>query len=94
MSDVQDDISGQTYKIRSKYLFGCDGGRSVVVRKLGLPMIKKPGQGLAINILVKADLSKLVENRVGNLHWVMEPEKDYPAFGKMSIVRMVKPWTE
>lgn len=54
----------------------------------------KPGQGLAINVLVKADLSHLVENRKGNLHWVMQPDREHPEFGWMAIVRMVKPWDE
>ncbi|KAF2847887.1 hypothetical protein T440DRAFT_509901 [Plenodomus tracheiphilus IPT5] len=92
--DVEDSVSGKTRKIRTKYLFGCDGGRSVIIRQLGIPMIKKPNQGIAINVLVEADLSHLMEHRTGNLHWVMDPEKDYPAFGKMALVRMVKPWTE
>lgn len=92
--EVKDSISGETRKIRTKYLFGCDGGRSVIIRQLGIPLIKKPQQGIAINVLVEADLSHLMETRTGNLHWVMDPETDYPAFGKMALVRMVKPWTE
>lgn len=54
----------------------------------------KPGQGLAINVLVKADLSHLVAHRKGNLHWVMQPDREHPSFGWMGIVRMVKPWDE
>ncbi|KAH9879354.1 hypothetical protein J1614_002793 [Plenodomus biglobosus] len=92
--EIKDSNSGESRKIRTKYLFGCDGGRSVIIRQLGIPMIKKPNQGIAINVLVEADLSHLMESRKGNLHWVMDPETDYPAFGKMAIVRMVKPWTE
>ena len=91
---VQDDISRSTYKIRTKYLFGADGARSQVVKQLGLPLCIKPNQGLALNILVKADLSHLVEHRKGNLHWVMQPDREHPKFGWMGIVRMVKPWNE
>lgn len=91
---VRDDISQQEYRIRTKYLFGADGGRSQVATQLNLPLDTKPGQGLAINVLVKADLSHLVEYRKGNLHWVMQPDRDHPAFGWMAIVRMVKPWNE
>ena len=54
----------------------------------------KPGQGLAINVLVKADLSHLIAHRKGNLHWVMQPDREHPGFGWMGIVRMVKPWDE
>jgi 2-polyprenyl-6-methoxyphenol hydroxylase-like FAD-dependent oxidoreductase len=91
---VRDDILNLTYEIRTKYLFGADGARSQVVKQLDLPLSVKPGQGLAINILVKADLSHLVEHRKGNLHWVMQPDCKHPKFGWMGIVRMVKPWNE
>lgn len=92
--EVKNTLSGEGRKIRTRYLFGCDGGRSITMRQLGIPLIKKPNQGLAINVLVEADLGHLMENRKGNLHWIMDPETDYPLYGKMALVRMVKPWTE
>ena len=75
-------------------MFGADGAQSQVVKQVDLPLIRKPGQGLAINVLVKADLSHLVDSRKGNLHWVMQPDRDHPDFGWLGIVRMVKPWNE
>ena len=94
LSTVHDTVSNHTYKIQSRYLFGADGARSQVIRTLGIPLIKKPGQGLAINVLLKADLSHLVANRTGNLHWVFQPEREHPAWGWACIVRMVRPWDE
>ncbi|CAO2652337.1 Nn.00g006200.m01.CDS01 [Neocucurbitaria sp. VM-36] len=94
ISQVRDDVSKQTYQIRSRFLFGCDGARSQVVRELKLPLIKKPGQGLATNILVKADLSHLVQHRTGNLHWVVNPGQPYPPWGWACLFRMVRPWSE
>ncbi|KAK3322657.1 FAD binding domain-containing protein [Apodospora peruviana] len=93
-STIRDDLTKATYKIQSRFLFGCDGARSQVIRELGIPLVKKPGQGLALNVLLKADLSHLVTNRTGNLHWVFQPEKEHPAWGWACIVRMVKPWNE
>ncbi|TVY85272.1 2,4-dichlorophenol 6-monooxygenase [Lachnellula suecica] len=94
ISKLQDHLTKYTYLVRSKYLFGCDGGRSQVVRQLKIPLIKKPGQGLATNVLVKVDLERVVEHRMGNLHWVMQPDVESPAFGWTALVRMVKPWNE
>jgi 2-polyprenyl-6-methoxyphenol hydroxylase-like FAD-dependent oxidoreductase len=94
ISKVQDNLTKHTYRIRSKYLFGCDGARSQVLRQLQIPLIRKPGQGLAINLLIKVDLKHVVENRMGNLHWVMRPDEEQHAFGWSCIVRMVKPWHE
>ncbi|CAK7226979.1 hypothetical protein SEUCBS140593_006424 [Sporothrix eucalyptigena] len=91
---LRDKIANVEYKVRSKYIFGADGAQSQVVKQLDLPLIKKPGQGLAVNVLVKADLSHLVDARRGNLHWVMQPDREHPASGWMGIVRMVKPWHE
>jgi 2-polyprenyl-6-methoxyphenol hydroxylase-like FAD-dependent oxidoreductase len=91
---LQDNITKNKYHVRTKYLFGADGARSQVVKILDLPMSIKPGQGLAINILVKADLSHLMKHREGNLHWVMQPDREHPEFGWQGIVRMVKPWNE
>ncbi|KAK5655501.1 hypothetical protein OQA88_5772 [Cercophora sp. LCS_1] len=94
ISTLRDDLTQKTYTIHSRFLFGCDGARSQVIRTLNIPLIKKPGQGLALNVLLKADMSHLVTNRTGNLHWVFQPEKEHPAWGWACIVRMVKPWDE
>ncbi|CAG7939947.1 unnamed protein product [Penicillium nalgiovense] len=91
---IRDEISNHEYHIRTKYLLGADGARSQVVKQLNLPLAVLPGQGMAINVLVKTDLSHLVKNRTGNLHWVMQPDREHPNFGWMGIVRMVKPWNE
>jgi hypothetical protein len=64
------------------------------VRELKIPLLKKPGQGLALNVLVRADMSRLVENRTGNLHWVFSPEQEHPPWGWAAVVRMVRPWYE
>ena len=91
---LRDDISGTEYRVQSRYLFGADGARSRIVKQLGLPLQAQPGGGLAINVLVEADLSHLLPNRRGNLHWVMQPDRENPDFGWMGVVRMVKPWHE
>lgn len=94
VSEVRDKVTGVTYRIESKYLFGCDGARSRIVKQLDLPLHRKPGQGYALNILVRADLSHLMSSRTGNLHWVFDPSTEYPDWGWACILRMVKPWFE
>jgi 2-polyprenyl-6-methoxyphenol hydroxylase-like FAD-dependent oxidoreductase len=94
ITTLLDRLSGKEYKVKSRYLFGADGARSRIVKQLELPLIAQPGGGVAINVLVKADLSHLIEHRQGNLHWVMQPDKPHCDLGWISIVRMVKPWHE
>ena len=94
VSTIKDNLTGHTFTVRSKYLFGCDGARSQVMRQLDIPLIKEPGQGLAFNILVEADLTKYMQYRTGNLHWVFTPEMEHPPWGWTCVLRMVKVWHE
>lgn len=94
---LTDKVSGQSYKVHSKYLFGADGARSKIVQQLNLPLIRRPGQGRAINILIGADMAHLMENRKGNLHWILQPNQtdtNHPSYGWIGCLRMVKPWHE
>ncbi|KIW08792.1 uncharacterized protein PV09_00726 [Verruconis gallopava] len=94
VSDVRDEVLGLTYKIESKYLFACDGARSQIVRQLQIPLIRKPGQGVALNILARVNMTHLMKTRTGNLHWIFDPTKEHPEWASMCILRMVKPWYE
>ena len=93
-STIRDTLTGKEFKIRSKYLFGCDGAQSPVMKQLDIPLKKEPGQGLAINLLVEADLTHLVKKRTGNLHWIFTPEIEYEPWAWSCLARMVKAWTE
>jgi 2-polyprenyl-6-methoxyphenol hydroxylase-like FAD-dependent oxidoreductase len=93
-STIQDTLTGHKYQIRSKYLFGCDGGRSQVIRQLAIPLKKEPGQGLAINVHARMDLNKFMKHKEGVLHWTFQPEIDHPPWAWSVIVRMVEPWNE
>ncbi|KAH6698517.1 2,4-dichlorophenol 6-monooxygenase [Leptodontidium sp. MPI-SDFR-AT-0119] len=94
LSTVRDLLTGMEYFIRSKYLFGADGTRTQVLRELKIPLIKKPSQGMAYNVLVRADLSDYIDARKGNLHWFFQPEKEYMDNMITANMRMVKPWHE
>jgi hypothetical protein len=88
---VEDLVSGLEYQIRTKYLFGADGGRSTVAKILHLPFTSLPGGGFAYNVLVRADLTHLMQHQHGSLHQCIGLNKDHPMVG---VMRMVKPWTE
>ena len=49
---------------------------------------------VAYNVHLKADLSSYMKYRTGNLHWLLQPDKEHPLFGWACIARMVKPWGE
>jgi 2-polyprenyl-6-methoxyphenol hydroxylase-like FAD-dependent oxidoreductase len=91
VATVLDRISGVEYKIRTKYLFGADGGRSTIARILDLPFTTLPGGGFAYNVLFRADLDHVMHHREGNLHLALRIEKDYPF---IAVLRQVQPWSE
>ncbi|KIW37179.1 uncharacterized protein PV06_10798 [Exophiala oligosperma] len=91
---VRDTVFGTIHRIRCRYLFGADGARSRIIQQLDLPLRQNPGGGLAWNVLVKADLSKYIAHRQGNLHWCYQHDVSHPDFAWIGFPRMVKPWHE
>jgi len=57
--------------IRSKYLIGADGTKSLVREKLGIEMEGQGRIGRQIGIYFEADLSKLIEKRPYLLFWIL-----------------------
>jgi 2,4-dichlorophenol 6-monooxygenase len=55
----RDRLTGKDCHVRSKYLVGADGGNSLVAEHAGLPFEGKMGVGGSMNILFRADLSRL-----------------------------------
>ena len=55
-SVLKDRLTDQDVKVRSKYLCGCDGANSTVVRDLQLPLHDEGPDGLALNVWFDADL--------------------------------------
>ena len=90
---VLDRLTGKEFTVRSKFLVGADGGKSLVAEQLGLPFEGQMGVGGSMNILFRADLSKYVAHRPSVLYWVMQPGADVGGIG-MGLVRMVRPWNE
>lgn len=88
---LKDHVTKTEYTVRTRFLFGADGGRSRIAKSLNLPFTSIPSGGTAWNILVKADLSHIMPHRDGNLHWCLRLERDSEY---MAVSRMVSPWTE
>ena len=85
-------ITGEEYFVRAKYMIGADGARSKVVEQLQLPLQGKHGLGCAVNVWLKADLTKYCEHRPGVLYWIVQPGSDYWVGSGTFIC--VKPWDE
>ena len=88
---VLNTVIGQEFKVRSRYVFGCDGGQSPVAAKIGLSYDVQPSGGVAYNILFNADLGEIMRSQTGHLHWIMQPDAELE-HGIAPVLRMVKPW--
>ncbi len=88
---VVDRLTGTEYDIRAKYLIGADGGRSKVAEMAGLPFEGEMGLGGSINVVFKADLSKYVEHRPGDMYWFIQPGVGHAGMG-IGVLRVVRTW--
>jgi 2,4-dichlorophenol 6-monooxygenase len=90
---VRDRLTGNEYSIRSRYLIGADGARSMVAADIDLPYEGKMDIAGSMNITFKADISALVDHRPSVLYWVIQPGSNVGGIGT-GLVRMVRPWDE
>jgi 2,4-dichlorophenol 6-monooxygenase len=90
---LRDRVRGDEFTVRSRYLIGADGGRSVIAEQIGLPIAGLSGKAGSMNIVFQADLSRYVAHRPSILYWVMRPGAHLGGIG-MGLVRCVRPWYE
>lgn len=92
-STLVDRDTGHQFTVRSKYLVGADGGRSLVATKAGLPMSGKMGLAANASVWFQADLSKYTAHRPGVLYWIMQPGFDsWVGSGTLINVRAWDQW--
>jgi 2,4-dichlorophenol 6-monooxygenase len=90
---VRDRLTGATFAIRSRYLIGADGARSLVAEHIGLPYEGQMDIAGSMNITFKADISSQVATRPSVLYWVIQPGSNVGGIGA-GLVRMIRPWNE
>ncbi|SED76081.1 FAD-dependent monooxygenase [Bradyrhizobium erythrophlei] len=87
---VVERTTGREQQIRSKYLIGADGGRSLVAAKAGFEFDGRFNIGEAISIWLEADLAAYTRHRSGAIAFITPQASDI----WMSIWPCVTPWTE
>jgi 2,4-dichlorophenol 6-monooxygenase len=87
---LENQLTGETFTVRSAYVIGADGGQSRVAETIGLTFTGESGIGEAINVVFKADLSKYLAHRPGSIFWILQPGRKGPIGNAM--LRMVIPW--
>jgi 2,4-dichlorophenol 6-monooxygenase len=92
-TEVRDRLTGEVYRIRSRYVIGADGARSKVAEDLGLPFEGPGAVGGALGIIFEADLSRFVAHRPSVLYWMLQPGAEQEGVG-LGVLRMIKPWHE
>jgi 2,4-dichlorophenol 6-monooxygenase len=81
---LKDNATGERHHVRSSYLVGSDGGRSLVARSVGLEFDGEEGISASATIHFHADLSHLTAHRPGTLYWNAAPgSDDFRGFGNL-----------
>lgn len=93
VSFLKDTSTNVAYPVRSRYVFGADGGRSVVARTADFSFSVEPSMGVACNTHFRADMSAHMRDKEAQLHWIMKPDAK-SRFGIAPTLRMVRPWTD
>lgn len=87
---VRHRLDGQEFEVRSHYIVGCDGARTIVGEQGGFEFDGRAGLGNAITVWIEADLTRYTKHRSGALFFVRNPgNKDV-----VSVWTCVEPWTE
>lgn len=73
-SRVRELATGEVHEVRSRYLIGADGAGSRVRKSLDIEMQGPPRLQSFLMIHFEADLRSIVRERLGVLHFVMDPE--------------------
>ncbi|PHH89955.1 hypothetical protein CDD83_4871 [Cordyceps sp. RAO-2017] len=73
ISHVEDRSTKARWSCRSKHVIACDGARSRVREFLNIECEGDDGYETMMTIHFKADLRPVVRDRVGMLHWIMDP---------------------
>jgi 2-polyprenyl-6-methoxyphenol hydroxylase-like FAD-dependent oxidoreductase len=90
---INDLVRDDTWRIRTKFLFGADGGRSQVARSTNAKLASQPSMGTACNVLFTADLTHLMEEKDAQLHTIINPTAK-SQFGRGPIIRMIRPFQQ
>ena len=73
LTTVEERASGHQFQIRSRYVVACDGARSKVREHLGIESDGEHSYETMMTIHFNANLRPLVRDRVGMLHWIVDP---------------------
>jgi 2,4-dichlorophenol 6-monooxygenase len=90
IAHVRNRQEGSEFEVRSRYIVGCDGARTIVGEQGCFDLEGRAGLGNAITVWIEADLSRYTKHRSGALFFVRNPGNS----DVLSIWTCVEPWTE
>ncbi len=72
-SVLRDVVTDAQFEVRSRYLIAADGAGSRIRKAAGIDMIGPPSLESFVAIHFRADLREVIADRLGVLHFVMDP---------------------
>ncbi|RAL13247.1 3-propionate hydroxylase [Aspergillus homomorphus CBS 101889] len=74
IATIEDRAMQREYHVKCKHLVACDGAKSAVRRFLRVESEGEDSYETMMTIHINANLYPVLKERVGMLHWVMDPE--------------------
>ncbi|GKZ33932.1 hypothetical protein AbraIFM66950_004023 [Aspergillus brasiliensis] len=74
LATIENRATQKEYTVKCRHLVACDGAKSAVRRCLGIESEGEDSYETMMTIHINANLHPVVKERVGMLHWVMDPE--------------------
>jgi hypothetical protein len=93
LCDINNLMTGHSYRILTKMLFGGDGGRSQVARSFPFKFDRNAAGGISCNLLIEADAEHIMPGREAELRFVANAGRKW-RFGIGAILRMVRPYKQ
>ncbi|KAJ5683239.1 hypothetical protein N7462_006404 [Penicillium macrosclerotiorum] len=73
ITSIEDRAAKHEYKLKSRHVVACDGAKSAVRKYLGVESEGEETCETMMTIHFNANLMPVLKERVGMLHWVMDP---------------------
>ncbi|KAF5517794.1 2,4-dichlorophenol 6-monooxygenase [Colletotrichum aenigma] len=73
ITTVEERATKKRWTVASNYVIGCDGAKSEVRKSLNIETEGEDGYETMMTIHFNADLRPIVKERVGMLHWIVDP---------------------
>ncbi|KAF9890056.1 hypothetical protein FE257_006736 [Aspergillus nanangensis] len=93
LATVRERLTNAEYRVRAKYAYGADGGRTAVADLLGFTFHGDPGLMNMMTCWIEVDLAQYAAHRPACMYWIVRPGNAFwVGSGTLITVKPFKEW--